>query len=62
MPKFAANLTMMFADRAFLERFKAAADAGFRYVEYLWPYDYPAAELKALLDKHGLKQVLFNGG
>ena len=60
MPKFAANLTMMFADRPFLERFKAAADAGFRYVEYLWPYDYPAAELKALLDKHGLKQVLFN--
>ena len=53
MPKFAANLTMMFADRPFLERFKAAADAGFRYVEYLWPYDYPVAELKALLDEHG---------
>ena len=60
MPKFAANLTMMFADRPFLERFKAAADVGFCYVENLWPYDYPAAELKALLDKHGLKQVLFN--
>ena len=60
MPKFAANLTMMFTERPFPERFAAAAAAGFRYVEYLWPYDYPASELKALLDQHGLKQVLFN--
>ena len=60
MPKFAANLTMMFTERPFPERFPAAAAAGFRYVEYLWPYDYPASELKALLDQHGLKQVLFN--
>lgn len=60
MPKFAANLTMMFTERPFLERFKAAADAGFRYVEYLWPYNYPAAELKTLLDRCQLKQALFN--
>ncbi|MDG6895077.1 2-oxo-tetronate isomerase [Volucribacter amazonae] len=60
MPKFAANLTMMFNEVPFLERFAAAAKAGFNYVEYLWPYDYPAHELKAKLDQYGLKQVLFN--
>lgn len=60
MPKFAANLTMMFNEVPFLERFEAAAKAGFNYVEYLWPYDYPAETLKAKLDQFGLKQVLFN--
>lgn len=60
MPKFAANLTMMFTEVPFLDRFEAAARAGFKYVEYLWPYDYPAQELKAKLNLHGLKQVLFN--
>ncbi|MCI7717870.1 MAG: hydroxypyruvate isomerase family protein [[Pasteurella] aerogenes] len=60
MPKFAANLTMMFNEVPFLDRFEAAAKAGFKYVEYLWPYDYPAAELKEKLDQFGLKQVLFN--
>lgn len=60
MPKFAANLTMMFNEVPFLDRFEAAANAGFKYVEYLWPYDYPAAELKAKLEQYGLKQVLFN--
>ncbi|QHB17028.1 2-oxo-tetronate isomerase [Mannheimia pernigra] len=60
MPKFAANLTMMFNEVPFLDRFEAAAKAGFKYVEYLWPYDYPAAELKAKLEQYGLKQVLFN--
>lgn len=60
MPKFAANLTMMFKEVPFLDRFEAAARAGFKYVEYLWPYDYPAEELKAKLDQYGLKQVLFN--
>ena len=60
MPKFAANLTMMFTEVPFLDRFEAAARAGFKYVEYLWPYDYPAQELKAKLTLHGLKQVLFN--
>lgn len=56
MPKFAANLTMMFNEVPFLDRFEAAANAGFKYVEYLWPYDYPAAELKAKLDKTGVVQ------
>lgn len=60
MPKFAANLTMMFNEEPFLERFEVAAKAGFRYVEYLWPYEYSAKELKAKLDQYGLKQVLFN--
>ncbi|PJG86110.1 2-oxo-tetronate isomerase [Conservatibacter flavescens] len=60
MPKFAANLTMMFNEVPFLERFEAASKAGFKYVEYLWPYDYSAEELKALLQQNGLKQVLFN--
>ena len=60
MPKFAANLTMMFNEVPFLDRFEAAAKAGFKYVEFLWPYDYPTQELKAILDKHGLKVVLFN--
>lgn len=60
MPKFAANLTMMFNEVPFLDRFEAAAKAGFKYVEYLWPYDYPAEELKAKLEQYGLKQVLFN--
>lgn len=60
MPKFAANLTMMFNEVPFLERFEAAAKAGFKYVEYLWPYEYPAEELKSKLEKYGLKQVLFN--
>lgn len=60
MPKFAANLTMMFNEVPFLDRFEAAAKAGFKAVEYLWPYDYPAEELKAKLEKYGLKQVLFN--
>ncbi|MFA9498967.1 2-oxo-tetronate isomerase [Mannheimia sp. E30BD] len=60
MPTFAANLTMMFNEVPFLDRFEAAAKAGFKYVEYLWPYDYPAEELKARLEKYGLKQVLFN--
>ncbi|OBX08382.1 2-oxo-tetronate isomerase [Gallibacterium genomosp. 3] len=60
MPKFAANLSMMFKEVPFLDRFEAEAKAGFKYVEYLFPYEYPAAELKAKLDQYGLKQVLFN--
>ncbi|MCE8021451.1 hydroxypyruvate isomerase [Halomonas sp. MCCC 1A11036] len=60
MPKFAANLSMLFAEEDFLDRFKAAAEAGFKGVEYLFPYDYSAAELKACLDEHGLTQVLHN--
>lgn len=60
MAKFAANLSMLFTEVDFLERFKAAADAGFKGVEYLFPYDYPAADIKARLDENGLSQVLFN--
>mgnify|MGYP005755043751 CR=1 FL=1 len=60
MPKFAANLSMLFTEEDFLDRFKAAAEAGFKGVEYLFPYDYSAAELKARLDEHGLTQVLHN--
>ncbi|MCX6854200.1 MAG: TIM barrel protein [Verrucomicrobia bacterium] len=60
MPKFAANLTMLFTEAPFMERFALAAKAGFTHVEYLFPYPFKAEDLKAELDKHGLKQVLFN--
>lgn len=60
MPTFAANLTMLFTEVPFLERFAAARRAGFSFVEYLFPYPYEAADLRRLLDEHGLRQVLFN--
>jgi hydroxypyruvate isomerase len=60
MPKFAANLSMMFQEVAFLDRFEAAAAAGFRAVEYLFPYEVPAAEIAKRLKQHGLVQALFN--
>jgi hydroxypyruvate isomerase len=60
MPVFAANLTMLFTEVPFMDRFALAQAAGFRFVEYLFPYDHPAGELKARLDRHGLRQVLFN--
>jgi hydroxypyruvate isomerase len=60
MPKFAANLSFMFNEWDFLDRFAAAADAGFSAVEYLFPFDYPAEEIAKRLEKHGLRQVLFN--
>ena len=60
MPKLAANLTMLFGEVAFLERFKAAADAGFDAVEYLFPYDYDRDVLRRQLRDHGLTQVLHN--
>ena len=60
MPKFAANLTMMFNEVGFLERFGAAARAGFTGVEYLFPYDYDRARLQELLREHRLTQVLHN--
>jgi hydroxypyruvate isomerase len=60
MPRLAANLSMMFNEVPFLDRFDAAARAGFQAVEFLFPYEYPAAELKRRLDANGLKQVLFN--
>ncbi|BDB24008.1 hydroxypyruvate isomerase [Cupriavidus sp. TA19] len=60
MPRFAANLSMMYNEHAFLDRFAAAAADGFQAVEYLFPYEHPAAELRARLDANGLTQALFN--
>ena len=60
MPRFAANLTMMYNEHAFLERFGAAARDGFKGVEFLFPYEHPAAEIRARLEEHGLTQALFN--
>ncbi|RTR07030.1 hydroxypyruvate isomerase [Halomonas nitroreducens] len=60
MAKFAANLSMLFTEVDFLDRFQAAAAAGFKGVEYLFPYDFEAAEIKQRLDDNGLTQVLFN--
>ena len=60
MPKFAANLTMMFNEVDFLDRFAAAGAAGFTGVEYLFPYAFEADELAARLKDNGLVQVLHN--
>ena len=60
MPKFAANLTMMYPELPFLDRFEAAAKDGFKAVEYLFPYAFEAKELAARLKNNGLQQVLFN--
>jgi hydroxypyruvate isomerase len=60
MPRFAANLSLMYPELPFLERFAAAAGDGFQAVEYLFPYAWPAQELAARLRAHGLRQVLFN--
>jgi hydroxypyruvate isomerase len=60
MPRFAANLSMMFNEVPFLDRFAAARKAGFEGVEFLFPYDFPAAEIRARLHGEGLTQVLFN--
>ncbi|WP_027994865.1 2-oxo-tetronate isomerase [Simplicispira psychrophila] len=60
MPQFAANLTLMYTELPFLQRFAAAAADGFTAVEYLFPYAYPPAALAARLQDNGLQQVLFN--
>ena len=60
MPRFAANLSMMFNEVPFLDRFAAAAKAGFEGVEFLFPYDFPAAEIRKRLKGEGLTQALFN--
>jgi hydroxypyruvate isomerase len=60
MPRLAANLSMMYNEHAFLDRFAAAANDGFRGVEFLFPYEHPAQELRARLEAHGLSQALFN--
>ena len=60
MPRFAANLTMLFNELSFLDRFEAAANAGFKGVEYLFPYGYDPAALAERLDRLQLVQVLHN--
>jgi hydroxypyruvate isomerase len=60
MPRFAANLTLMFNEVPFLDRFEAAAKAGFTAVEFLFPYAYPAEEIGRRLHENGLTQALFN--
>jgi hydroxypyruvate isomerase len=60
MPKLNANLSMMFNEVPFLERFAAAAKSGFKGVEFLFPYEFEAAQIGERLEKHRLQMVLFN--
>jgi len=60
LPKFAANLSMLFTEVPFAERFERAAQAGFSFVECQFPYELPAEQNKSLLDEHGLTMVLHN--
>jgi 2-dehydrotetronate isomerase len=60
MLKFAANLSFMYNEYAFLDRFAAAAADGFKGVEYLFPYEHPAEEIRRRLDDNDVSQVLFN--
>lgn len=60
MPKFSANLSFLYADLPFLDRFAAAAKDGFKAVEYVGPYGFPAEDVAAALKANGLTQALFN--
>ena len=60
MIRWVANLTMLFTELPFMERFERAARVGFRYVEYLFPYGLDVDAIAAELKRHGLEQVLFN--
>jgi hydroxypyruvate isomerase len=60
MPRFAANLSMMFNELPFLDRFAAAAEAGFTAVEYLFPYEFAPDDIARRLADHRLTQALFN--
>jgi len=60
MPQFAANLTMLYNEVPFLERFERAAISGFKAVEFLFPYPYSKEEIKSALDNNVLKLVLHN--
>jgi hydroxypyruvate isomerase len=60
MPKFAANLTMLFTEVPFLDRFERAANAGFTAVEFLFPYAFATSDIQARLTRYGLKLVLHN--
>ena len=61
MPKFAANLSMMYQEYPFLDRFEAARRDGFSGVEFLFPYDFAATDIRRRLDDNGLTLALFNG-
>jgi len=58
--QFAANLSFLYPDQPFLERIGAAARDGFKGVEFVSPFDFPAAQIRQRLDDHGMRQVLFN--
>src|SRR5207244_1403477 len=60
VPKFAANLSFIFQEVGFLDRFAAAAACGFKAVEYLSPYEHPPEVIAEQLNRHGLEQALFN--
>ena len=60
MPRFAANLTMLFTEVPFLDRFELAAQAGFKAVEFLFPYAWPVQEVRSRLDANGLTLALHN--
>ena len=60
MPRFAANLTMLFTELPFLDRFEHAAKAGFEAVEFLFPYSFNASDIRQRLDTNGLTLVLHN--
>jgi 2-dehydrotetronate isomerase len=60
MPRFAANLSMLYAELPFMERFAACAADGFRAVEFLFPYGFEVERIAAELQRHRLRQVLFN--
>jgi 2-dehydrotetronate isomerase len=60
MPRLAANLSMMYTEHAFLDRFAAAAADGFEAVEFLFPYEHPPEAIVTQLQRHGLTQALFN--
>ena len=60
LPKFAANLSMLFTEVPLAQRFERAARAGFRWVECQFPYELPASEIRTQLDRYGLTMVLHN--
>lgn len=60
MPRFSANLTILFNEVGFLDRFERAGKAGFKAVEYMFPYEWKKEELAERLDRYGLSQLLFN--
>ena len=60
MPKFSANLTMLFTEVDFLDRFERAANAGFKGIEYLCPYEWQKEAIAEKLNRYEVEQVLFN--